>query len=420
MRRLSVLHVIGGGDTGGAMSHLLPLLSALHSTERAETACDVHLLCLGEGGLVDRARERGLAVRVLSMKGPWDPAVLIPLRRVLTQGPVGMAALPDEAAAGVSVASAGSPSNASSTCHSARHFWHVVHTHGMRANLSVRLVIKAMGPSRRPCLFTTVHSDLLLDYASTVLAHTYRLLDQATLGSVDTVVCVSDSLRSLLLQRGYPADKTMTIWSGIEASLELASAAQPISGRPCIGTVARLAPVKDLDLLLEVVARLRRTIPQVECIIVGDGPERARLEGKARKRGLEGAVRFTGRLADIGSALARMDIYVVTSMFEGGVSMSVLEAMAAGLPVVTTFAGGVVEAVADGETGFVAKQNTARDALADELAERIATLLNNEHLRVVMGAAGARRVRDLFRVERAAERTLWAYGRCLAARGEFL
>ena len=404
MRRLHVLHVIGGGDTGGAMSHLLPLLSGLQTLE-----CDVHLLCLGEGGLAEAAKSRGVPVRVLPMRNAWDTSALLPLRRAVAEGPWW---------------------DADGRDRQDMHPWDVVHTHGMRANLPVRLAMSR--GRRRPCLFTTVHSDLLLDYASPVLARTYQALDLATIRLVDTIVCVSDGLRTLLVERGYPRDRMVRIWSGIEGSPAFGEAAgeavsavegsgdapESAERRLRIGTVARLAPVKDLGLLLEVADRLRRTFPGLECLIVGDGPERPGLEAATRDLGLSEVVRFTGRVEGVGPILATLDVFVVTSIFEGGVSMSVLEAMAAGLPVVTTAAGGVAEAVQDGETGFVVARDGERGALAAALAERAAALLADEDLRRRMGAAGAARVRDLFLAERTAARTLRAYERCLAGRGE--
>lgn len=400
MRRLKVLHVIGGGDTGGAMTHLLPLLSGL-----ARAECDVTLLCLGGGGLADEAEARGLSVRVLPMSSPWDPLVLPALRAMVVAGG-----------------------------------WDVVHTHGMRANLPVRAVFPLTG--RRPCLFTTVHSDLLLDYSSPLLARTYQALDRATLGRVDMVVAVSDSLRFLLRQRGYPEERTVRIWSGIEWRGRGVAAGPPSNGggpelsgeagrdamggaprRPRLGTVARLAAVKDIALLLEVTALVRRTVPDVECVVVGDGPERAALEAQARGLGLggpNGAVRFTGRVEQAASALAELDVFVVTSVYEGGVSMSVLEAMAAGLPVVSTAAGGVAEAVEDGVTGFVVSRDRERGALAAALAERAVALLSDPRLRARMGEAGAARVRRLFLAEHAAARTRRAYERCLVARDGLL
>jgi glycosyltransferase involved in cell wall biosynthesis len=405
LRPLRLLHVIGGGDTGGAMSHLLPLLSALE-----RTGCDVHLLCLGEGGLAEEAGRRGLPVTVLPMDGARDPRVLRPLRRLLAAGPMGIEALLRR---GAGNATAGRAPAAAATR------WDVVHTHGMRANLPVRLAMRTLRD--RPCLFTTVHSDLRLDYVSAPLARVYQGVDRATLGGVDNIVCVSDALRALLVARGYPAERILTVHSGLELETSGAAgagaAAQGAAHRLRVGTVARLVAVKDIDLMLEVAGLLCRTHPEVEVVVVGDGPERERLQALADQAGLAGVVSVTGRLDGIGSVLSGFDVYLVTSVFEGGVSMAVLEAMAQALPVVTTAAGGVAEAVVDGVTGYVVTRDLERGALAAALAERAAALLDDPALRARMGAAGAQRVRDHFMVEQTAAQTLRAYERCLVARG---
>ncbi len=400
MSNLQVLHVIGGGDTGGAMSHLLPLLSALQRMD-----CDPHLLCLGDGGLAREAGRRGLSVTVLPMAGAWDPRVMGALRRTVVAGP---------------------PSRSLASR------WGVVHTHGMRANLATRIATR--GVRNRPCLFTTVHSDLRLDYGDPHVGRLYETLDRATLGWVDRIICVSDALRAVLVERGYPADRLLVVRSGLEISSSgidgaiggeavLNEGAEPRgrldalkTGRPRIGTVARLVAVKDLGLMLEVVALLRLTHPDIELVIVGDGPERERLEELAAEPALAGAVRFMGRRDDVDSVLNTLDVYLVTSEFEGGVSMAVLEAMAAGLPVVTTSAGGVAEAVVDGETGYVVARDQERRALVSALAERAATLLGDSTLRARMGVAGALRVRSVFTAEETAARTLRAYERCLVPR----
>jgi len=377
------------------MSHLLPLLAAL---ERA--GCEVQLACLGEGGLARAAEEKGLSVFVLPMRGARDPRVLPPLRRLLGRKPG----------------------------------WEVVHTHGMRANVPTRLAAASLWGPRfrgrgprpgRPCFFTTVHSDLRLDYASAALARSYEVLDRATVGWVDGVICVSEALRELLARRGYPSHRLFVVHSGLDtahfarlaAAGEAARTREPRPAR--LGTVARLAPVKDIDLLLEVAAKLRRTHPQAEFVVVGDGPERPRLEAAAAQRGLAEVVRFSGAVPDVLPVLVELSVYLVTSRFEGGVSMAVLEAMAAGLPVVATAAGGVTEAVVDGETGYIVPRCEDREALAAALAERVATLLDHPDLRARLGAAGAERVRREFTVEETATRTLRLYERCLAGLAGF-
>lgn len=382
------------------MSHLLPLLGAL-----GRAGCDAHLLCLGEGGLAEEARRRELPVTVLPMEGARDARILRPLRRFLSSGP----------AAGHSHPPA---------------YWDVVHTHGMRANLPVRLVAPIL--RRRPCLFTTVHSDLALDYESVRLSRIYRALDRVTAPVVDGIVCVSRSLRDVLVERGYPRERLVVIHSGLDPNAgnvawapspdlgtgetDRAEDGSPTTQRPRIGTVARLVAVKDLELFVEVAGALRRTHPQVEAIIVGDGPERARVESLMKDWGLGGSVRLTGRLEEVGPVLRSLDVYMVTSVYEGGVSMSVLEAMANGIPVVTTAAGGVTEVVVEGETGYVVTRDQERGVLAAALAERAATLLDDSDLRRRMGVEGARRVWQRFTIEQTAAQTLRAYERCLIAR----
>jgi len=387
---LRVLHVIGGDDTGGAMSHLLPLLSALR-----EAGCEAELLCLGEGGLAAQAKERGLPVLVLPMSQAHDWRVLGPLRQVLLRA-------------------------------GTRGFWQIVHTHGMRAHLPTRLVL--VGRGERPCLAATIHSDIRLDYPL-LTARLYELLDRATLRPVELIVCVSEALKELVVARGYPASRVVVVRSGLEPgrilSLSLlAQARRAAEGRPLrVGTVARLVKAKRLELLLEGMAALRRTHPMVEALVAGDGPERAALESLASDLGLEGAVRFLGRVAKVEEVLGEIDVYVVTSVFEGGVSLAVLEAMAAELPVVATAAGGVAEAVVDGETGFLvgdqmlaAREECRRGqrALAVALADRVRALLDNPGLRQRMGKAGAQRVQEHFTAARTAADTLRAYHRVLA------
>jgi len=378
------------------MSHLLPLLGSLR-----DAGCDVSLLCLGEGGLALEAEQRGLPVSVLPMTGPRDPRVLRILRRWLVGG-------------------RGTDSDDCAVR------WDVVHTHGMRANLPVRLVLTTS--RRRPCLFTTVHSDLRLDYASGGLAQVYSALDRLTLGPVDAVITVSEGLRALVAARGYPTEKLITIHSGLESSWPANPGGHqqrkggPLRAREVdkaggrIGMVARLVPVKDVDLALEAVSLVRASHPGVELVIVGDGPERPRLEARALEVGLGGTVRFVGQVVKVDGWLAQFDAYLVTSVFEGGVSMSVLEAMSAGLPVVATSAGGVEEAVVHGETGYLVSRDQTRSALAGALARRLTALLEDDELRRRMGEAGAARVEQHFTARQTALRTMRAYERCLATK----
>jgi glycosyltransferase involved in cell wall biosynthesis len=386
VKPLRVLHVIGGDDTGGALSYLLPLLAAL----RAQ-GCDAHLLCLGGGGLADAAASRDLPHTVIPMSHPWDVRVMAPLRRHLT----------------------GEDRQ-------------VVHTHGMRANLPVRLVLPTM--PRQPLLFTTVHSDLAQDYSSSLKSRGYDLIDRATRPLVAGFCCVSAALARRLVERGIPESRVHVVHPGIEVGRGGAAGAPAAAGveaappaeraapihDPTIGTVARLVPVKDLGLLLDAVALVAQEVPQVRAIIVGDGSERAALERRSSEQDLAGRVEFLGRVTPARPVLARFDVFALSSASEG-IPISALEAMDEGLPVVATAVGGLPETVQDGVTGFLVKRAPDRAATAVALAGRLAELLRDPVLRQRMGEAGKRRVADDFSAEAAGRTMLSLYARELAA-----
>ena len=131
-----------------------------------------------------------------------------------------------------------------------------------------------------------------------------------------------------------------------------------------VGTVARLDPVKHLQALVEATAQLVGRGRPVHALVVGDGPDRDLLEREARARGLEHAVHFLGHRDDARAYLPGLDVYVNCSISEG-ISLTILEAMAAGVPVVATAVGGTPEIVTD----QVGRLVPARDAsaLADAL-----------------------------------------------------
>jgi glycosyltransferase involved in cell wall biosynthesis len=183
------------------------------------------------------------------------------------------------------------------------------------------------------------------------------------------------------------------------------------SHTPVIGTLARLHEQKGHSYLLDAVAQLRREIPDVKALVVGDGELRPSLEQRTQALRLSDSVIFTGTRRDVPEILALLDVFVLPSLWEG-LPIALLEAMAAGLPVVATRVGGVPEVVVDGETGLLVPP---RDP--DALSEAILTLLQDPDLRQKMGQAGQERVREYFSVERMVEETEALYERLLAEKG---
>lgn len=162
---------------------------------------------------------------------------------------------------------------------------------------------------------------------------------------------------------------------------------------PVVGTVAVFRAQKRLDLWLEAAARLG---PATRLLLVGDGPLRAEVEARARSLGLTGRVVFAGLQAEVRPFYGAMDLFMSSSEFEG-LPLALLEAMAAGLPVVVTAVGGVPEVVEPGRQGALVPPG---DPAA--LAREAGALLADEALRARLGAAGRERVRAAFGVERMA------------------
>jgi sugar transferase (PEP-CTERM/EpsH1 system associated) len=157
-----------------------------------------------------------------------------------------------------------------------------------------------------------------------------------------------------------------------------------------IGTAGRLAEVKDHESLLKALAILSTGGLPAFCLIAGEGPLKSTLESRIKALGLAERVRLLGHRADIEAVLAALDMFVLSSRSEG-LPMAILEAMASGLPVISTRVGGVEEVMEDGRTGLLVEPGSA-----EQLARAIGRLARDRDCRARMGAAGrARARRDL-------------------------
>jgi L-malate glycosyltransferase len=217
-----------------------------------------------------------------------------------------------------------------------------------------------------------------------------------------TAVAVSHDLREYMVGAWFARARLGVIHNGIDpgtvpSAAERAHARRALgvdNGRLVVATVARLDPVKDLLSLLEAFSIVRSHIPDALLVIVGDGPEREAIERRAALPDLAGAVRMTGFRSDVRALLPAADIYVSSSISEG-VSITILEAMAAAVPVVATAVGGTPEVLAL-ETGGTLVP--ARDPYG--LARAVITLAEDAPRRRAIGAEGRRRVETAFTVDR--------------------
>jgi len=167
------------------------------------------------------------------------------------------------------------------------------------------------------------------------------------------------------------------------------------SERPLVGNVARLAPQKDHRTLIEAA----RLVPEADFVVAGDGGLRHELERQAAGS----RVRFLGARDDVPELLASLDVFAFPSLFEG-LCLAVIEAQAAGVPVVATPVGGIRETVVDGETGLLVPTGDPGG-----LAAAIRRLLEDRPAAEAMAAEAKRRVRERFSIERMLDETLRLY-----------
>ena len=163
--------------------------------------------------------------------------------------------------------------------------------------------------------------------------------------------------------------------------------------RRYVTTVARFHPVKDHPTLLHGFAHVARALPDVDLLLVGDGPLRQELEAMARSLAIEHRVRFMGVRSDVADILRASDAFAMTSLSEAA-SLTLLEAMASELPVVVTAVGGNPELVRDGTDGLLVPRRSSAG-----VARALLRILSDSSMAAAMGRAGAERVRSQFRLD---------------------
>lgn len=219
---------------------------------------------------------------------------------------------------------------------------------------------------------------------------------------------------SMVREIGARREAVFVVYNGIEPkTFQSNMTAQEAKRRLCIppesGVVsifAAIRPQKNHELFIQVAAAVARELPKTRFLVIGDGNDRPRFEDQARSLGVAQNVLFLGLRQDIPDLLAATDISVLTSHYEGLANV-LLEAMAAGKPVVTTGYAGADELVTDGRDGFITPMGDV-SAMAGKLCE----LLRNPSLREMLGEAGQRTVATRFEMPVMAKNLYAVYERC--------
>jgi len=271
---------------------------------------------------------------------------------------------------------------------------HLVHHYGVAAAVLARVPV--IVNTRHRAEFPIVNEPAGSKVSTESRDKKSDLIFRTTLPWVGSVVLISEATRQFFVKyRGIPAAKTRVILNGARLDKFLNASAHPGSLLPRVrfGTAARMVAEKDHFTLLRAFALVVAEVPQAELHIAGDGSLRGRLEDFTRELNLTNHVTFLGALPETSQFLSQLDVFVLSSLNEG-LPVALLEAMAAGLPVVATRAGGVEEAAVDGENAYLSAPG---DSVG--LAHAMIRMANVPDLARV-GALGKQIVQDRFRIER--------------------
>lgn len=370
MGRLKILHIIGGGEFGGAERHILNLAQGLDPAE-VETG----ILCLFARPFAQVAEQAGVVSFVLPMRNKLDFHVVGKIKAAIASFK------PD-----------------------------IVHTHGVRANLLGRVAAAQAG---RPVV-TTVHSLLAMDYPDPVSRLANALAERVTRGMTCHFIAVSNELRQALIRQGIPCERITAVHNGVDpARFDPADVTEPkragyAPDEPLVGIIARLHAVKGHRLFLQAAQEILAKKPGVHFLVVGTGPDEKSLKKMAGDLKISEAVNFMGFVDDIPSLLSTLDVLVVSSRWEG-FGLTAAEGLAMAVPVVATEVGGLPEIIRPFETGLLVPYGNS-----SAMADAVIWILEHGREAREMAARGQKMVRREFTAHQMAIRTVEVYRKVVA------
>ena len=368
---MKIIHLISGGDVGGAKTHVLSLLQGLGHTET------VRLVCFLEGPFAQEAREMGIDTLVIT-QGNLFSVVNTLAEMIRVEG------------------------------------FEIVHCHGSRANLLGTLLRRKVDVP----MVTTVHSDYRLDYLG-------RPLHRLTYGTINTIcvrripyhIGVSDAMADLLINRGFDPQTMFSIYNGVDvtpvvpkldraayfSSIGLAAGESDV----VFGIAARLSAVKDVATLIRGFGLACQEADNIRLVIAGDGEQRTMLENLAQQCCPAGKYVFAGWVEDTDSFYGAIDVNTLTSLSET-FPYALTEGARMHCATIASRVGGVPYLIQDGVCGLLFP---AQDAQA--LSRHILTLARDTALRLRLGEALYRRASEHFSVDATVNRQREIYSMML-------
>lgn len=305
--------------------------------------------------LATEARLKGIPVEIITLKGKFDFSSILKLRKLTLKNNI-----------------------------------HIIHSNEYKSDMIAFLATRFIHAK----LVTTTHGWLL----TTARLKFYEFLDSIIIRFFDKIVAVSKAMREELLKIKIPSSRIVVIetaldFSRIQSGKEKTDLKRELSlpsDTVIIGTMGRLSPERGHVHFLKAAKEIIKTFPKVVFIIVGDGDLKEDLMLQAREMGIEDRVFFLGFRKDIANILSSVDIYVSSSLRDS-FGIAVVEAMAAGKPVIATKVGIVPEIIKDDETGI-----TIEPGNSNVIYEAATKLLKDDKLRVKLGISAKQVVTQRF------------------------
>lgn len=332
---MKVLHLISGGDKGGAKTHTYTLLKGLEAYQ------DVSMVCFRPGPFLDGAVALGIDARLVEQKNRFDMGALKKVVRMIEE-----------------------------------EGFDLVHCHGARANFNALYLRKRVDVP----MVTTLHSDYLLDFKDNFIKDkVFTALNQYALKRFNNYIAITERFKSMLVERGFSEEDIFVTYNGIDMKKSepavdkeaflVRYGLEKYSDRMLFVIAARLDLVKDHMSLLKAVALNKDALARAHVLIAGRGPEREKLMAYVEEEGIEDLVSFLGQVSDPFSLYEAGDVNMLTSISES-FPYALLEGAKAKLPFIATDVGGVREMA--GPYGMVFQ---AKDA--EGLGEKMVYALNH-------------------------------------------
>lgn len=354
---MKILHLISGGDDGGAKTHVITLLKELSQYE------DITLVCLLDESFAKEAKEAGIHVVILKQEKRYNLQIVNQLVDHLKDG------------------------------------YDLLHCHGARANfLGMFIKRKYKIP-----MVSTIHSDYRSDFDNNIYKKmVYTPLNYMSLKRMDYFIAITEQFKCMLVKRGFKEDKIYVAYNGIA-----------VEEKPCpltkeafleqygltydkniiyIGIVSRLHPVKGIPVFLNAAAKVRQRNTRIQFLIAGYGDDKhtEKYKDYVKQQGLEEVIHFLGFVKDIPSFHGAIDINVLTSHSES-FPYALLEGGLHRKATITSAVGGIPEMIEHDKSGLLFE-----DGDHEALSHAMEKLADDEALRIALGDALFKRIQNHF------------------------